>query len=106
MILVLWIICAFVCAAIADSKKRSMVGWFFIGLLIGVFGIILVAVLPSMAPEAQQSITYIQQPAPQPALVAPQSPIEALSHLASLHQQGVLTESEFDAKKQELLSRV
>jgi len=49
--IVVWIICAIVCAVIAPSKNRSAGGWFFIGLLIGVFGIVLVVVLPAIEKE-------------------------------------------------------
>lgn len=46
-LLALWFICGIVCAVIANSKGRSALGWFLVGLLIGFFGVILVAVLPS-----------------------------------------------------------
>jgi hypothetical protein len=45
---VLWVICAAISAAIASSKGRSGIGWFFLGLLISIFAVILVAVLPSL----------------------------------------------------------
>jgi len=48
--IVVWVICAVVCAIIASSKGRSGVGWFFIGLLLGIFGLILIACLPSNKP--------------------------------------------------------
>ena len=51
-ILVIWLICAGVTAAIASSKGRSGVGWFLIGAILGIFGIILIACLPSLKPQA------------------------------------------------------
>ncbi|WP_352827898.1 zinc ribbon domain-containing protein [Mesorhizobium sp. M0830] len=45
---IFWLICAGVTAAIASSKGRSGFGWFLIGALIGIFGIILIACLPSL----------------------------------------------------------
>ncbi|MGR3494093.1 hypothetical protein [Citreimonas sp.] len=50
-LLVFWLICAVVTAIIASSKGRSGFGWFLIGAVIGVFGIILIACLPSLAEE-------------------------------------------------------
>ncbi|MFD1985894.1 zinc ribbon domain-containing protein [Mesorhizobium newzealandense] len=45
---IVWLGCAAVTAAIGSSKGRSGVGWFFIGAILGIFGIILVACLPSL----------------------------------------------------------
>ena len=47
-----WLIAALVCGIIASSKGRNGFGWFCIGLLIGIFGIILLACLPSIKPQA------------------------------------------------------
>ena len=104
MLIVLWIIFAFVTAAIAESKKRSVIGWFFVGLLIGIFGILLIALLPSLEPI--QQVIYTPHPGHQLQSPPSESPMQALEQLGNLHQQGVITEAEFLAKKQELLSRV
>lgn len=45
--LVIFIICGSICSAIASSKGRNVVGWFFGGLL-GLIGIIIVACLPNL----------------------------------------------------------
>jgi len=45
--LVAWIMCAITTAIIAGSRDRSAVAWLFIGLIMGVFGLILVIVLPA-----------------------------------------------------------
>ena len=110
MVVVIWVICAVVCAVIAGSKKRNGAGWFFIGLIIGIFGVILVAVLPSLEPPAQPVAHHVLPP-PSPKLgtlgrASPPDAIQSLEKLAVLHQQGVLTDEEFGAKKQELLDRV
>ncbi|ACM35620.1 MULTISPECIES: zinc ribbon domain-containing protein [Rhizobium/Agrobacterium group] len=56
-LVVLWIICGAVTAIIATSKGRSGVGWFFVGMLISIFGIILVACLPSVKETETSSAT-------------------------------------------------
>lgn len=56
--LVIWLICAGVTAAIASSKGRSGIGWFLIGAVLGIFGIILVACLPSLAVLPQDRATF------------------------------------------------
>lgn len=43
--LVVGVIAGAICAAIANSKGRSGVGWFFIGFFFGLIGIILAAVM-------------------------------------------------------------
>lgn len=45
--LILWLLFGIVCAVVASQKGRSGVGWFFVGCLLGIFGLIWVLVLPS-----------------------------------------------------------
>jgi hypothetical protein len=42
------VVCGAVSALIASSKGRNVVGWFFVGFLAGLIGIIIVAVLPNV----------------------------------------------------------
>lgn len=49
-ILVIWVICGVVTAVIASAKDRSGFGWLLIGLLLGIFGVILIACMPSNKP--------------------------------------------------------
>lgn len=43
-----WIVCAVVTAIIASSRNRNPFAWGLIGLVIGVFGLILVIALPGV----------------------------------------------------------
>lgn len=54
-LLVIWIICGFVTAIIGASKGRSFAGWLMIGLLLGIFGIILVACMPAVSNDASRA---------------------------------------------------
>lgn len=45
--IVFTILAMIVCPIIAGFKNRSVVGWFFGGLLLGLIGIIIIAFLPS-----------------------------------------------------------
>lgn len=47
MVLIVWMIFAFACAIIADSKGMNAILWFCIGLLFGIFALGVVLVLPS-----------------------------------------------------------
>ncbi|WP_418002164.1 hypothetical protein ACNO8X_18370 [Mycobacterium sp. PDNC021] len=52
ILLVIWLLCGIGSAVIAGSKNRSAFGWFVLGLLLGVFGLVIIAVLPRQAPLA------------------------------------------------------
>ena len=59
-LLALWLVCAVLCAAIAAHKGRSVGGWFIVGLVFGVFGLIVAAVISSNqrepCPECRERI--------------------------------------------------
>ena len=54
----IWIICGIACAAIGSGKGVSGAGWFFIGVLLGPIGVVLVLVMKAGPPAASD------QPAP------------------------------------------
>ena len=39
---IVWIACAYGCAAIASSKNRSAFVWFWLGLILGIIGILII----------------------------------------------------------------
>ena len=45
MFWIIALILGVICAAIANSKGRSVIGWFFIGFLFGILGLIIVLVV-------------------------------------------------------------
>jgi len=52
--LIIAVVFGAVCAAIAHSRGRSAVGWFFVGLFASCIGIILVLVLPDLKVQAER----------------------------------------------------
>ena len=52
---VIWLICAGVTSVIAVNKGRSGLGWFFIGALLGIFGIVLIACLSPIGQQTHQA---------------------------------------------------
>ena len=48
-ILILWVACAALCGWIANKKARNVGLWVIVGLLTGLIGVVIVAVLPSHA---------------------------------------------------------
>ncbi len=91
-----------ICAIVAGSKQRNPIGWFFVGFLIPLIGLILVIALPP-GEGGLQVPADMPMPSPQPS---PESPATALEKLAALRESGVVTEVEFQTKKQELLARL
>lgn len=53
-VLVLLIILGAICAAIAASKGRNAVGWFFVGFAAGLIGLILILCMSNLKTEEQQ----------------------------------------------------
>ena len=53
--------------------------------------------------EEAQAAPQAAQQAPPPSAAADLSDIEQLEQLAELHEQGILTDEEFAAKKQQIL---
>lgn len=54
--------------------------------------------------QEQQEAAQYEQPAPQATPAA--DPMQQLQQLGQLHEQGILTDEEFTAKKQELLGQM
>jgi len=50
-IIALWIICGISSAFIASEKNRDVGAWFLIGIVLGVFGLIMIAAVPSLPKE-------------------------------------------------------
>ena len=41
-VVIVWIACAFGCAVIASRKNKSAFGWFWLGLLLGIIGLLII----------------------------------------------------------------
>lgn len=103
-----------VCASLAGSKGRNALGWFVIGFLLPLIGIILVLVLPAIdelgnpAQAARYGSNLPPRPLtqPEPARSAKDEALDAIAKLAKLRDQGAISPEEYEAKKSELLSRV
>jgi hypothetical protein len=51
----IWVLFGVGCAIAAANKKRSTVGWFFLGMLLGPFGLIFILLLSPLAAPSPQS---------------------------------------------------
>jgi Short C-terminal domain len=101
------------CSVIAVSRRRSGIGWFVIGFLIPIIGLILILVLPQPT-SLDDAIVMMPEPGPfqiqQQRLAAQRAKqdqsLDALSRLAELKDRGALTPAEFEEKKSELLANI
>jgi hypothetical protein len=91
-IIAFWVILALVVGYGATRKGRSGVGWFLLSVLVSplIAGILLIIV--------GQSSTRVVAPRP--------DHVATLTSLADLHDRGILSDEEYEAKRTEVLARV
>ncbi len=99
VLLIVWVICGFAGALIADSKGRNPWAWAGICLIFGLVGILVISVLASEKPGAHFQAAYAQ-PAHAPSMTT------GLQQLSSMHARGALSAEEFAAAKARVLSGV
>jgi hypothetical protein len=85
IIIILWLVMAVCTALIASRKGRSVVGWFLLGAVFGIFPLIIVAMIG---------------PADRPTL----SLTAQLDELEELKRRGTITTLEYEQKKASLLA--
>ena len=102
-------------AALASTKRRSVVGWFVIGALIPVIGLILILVLPSPSLDISSAIDLVPEPGPYQDLDATivarrthlqSATLDAITRLVDLKERGQLSAYEFEERRAELLARM
>ena len=92
-IVVLCLVAGAITGLIGSGKGRSGLGWFVIGFLMPLIGLILALVV--------EPINVLDGSAATPA-----ASLAALKQLAELRASNAITQVEYDQKKQELLARV
>jgi hypothetical protein len=55
-IIIVWVICGIVAAKLGEAKNRSFGESFAIGLILGVFGVVIVALLPPGVPTGMRAV--------------------------------------------------
>ena len=79
------VVCGLISKHINESKGYS--NGFFWGAFLGILGIVIIACKPNKNKQSAKAI-------------------ESLKSLTELHNQGVLSDSEFEAKKADLITRI
>jgi len=114
LFLLVWIGCAVGCNQIAKAKGRNATAWAIAGVLFGVFALAVVALLPktSSAPSSQQpaGISWSPQGVSLTPPAPPSKPVgdiaTQLRDLNQLLQDGLITQREFDQKRQNLINQM
>ena len=91
--LIYCIVCGLITKYINESK--GYINGFAWGAWLGIIGILIVLCKPSRGKNADEDMT-----------IEKGKPIDTLERLSSLHERGVLTDQEFESKKQELLRKI
>jgi sugar phosphate permease len=101
-IIIIWLGCAFGCYWLAQSKGRNVALAAIMGLLFGIFALVVYAVLkktpsaPAVAPVTSQIS----------GLIRPSAATDQLRELARLKDDGIISEAEFNEKKAKLLEKM
>ena len=105
--LVVYLIVGLVCGFVSKSinENRGGEGGFWWGFLLGVIGIVVVAVRP-MEGNATNLNSYQNQAPINSAPVAKQNTADELKKYKELLDQGVITEEEYQTKKEQLLKTI
>lgn len=91
IILVIWIVCGIAALLIAQNRAATnAVTWFVVGVLFGPIGVLL-AIIGAKPPKGQ---------------TPRDDAMRTLSGLAEQRRQGNLSDSDYEAKKAEILKRV
>jgi hypothetical protein len=69
--LAIWIVVAVVGAIVANNKRQSGVGWFFLCLLLTPLAILVLLALPTLKPTEAQPVRLVEE-SPEPTKVCPQ----------------------------------
>ena len=80
-VVVVWFFCAFACAAVASYKGRSVLGWFFLGGIFGIFALIVALV---MAKGGREPCPACREPVLREATKCPHCQTEIVRHRTSI----------------------
>lgn len=110
---ILWLLCSVICYQIMKSKGypndtclKHGIGGFFLGLIWVIVDLCKGSYVVQQTQIVQQPVMSVPAKASNPAMDASMLQLEQLGKLAELRDNGVLTDSEFEAKKSEILKKI
>jgi hypothetical protein len=103
MIIIIWLVFglffALISAGMANRRGRNGALWGVLGFFIGIFAILILAIIGKSA-EISHTVQLAHYPSETPAI----SKFDEIAKLKALLDSGVLTQAEFEAEKQKILS--
>lgn len=91
-VIIIWLLCTLGCAIIGDYKSCGSIGGMFIGLFLGLLGLIIILCLSD-----------VKKSAPKQSNLPSSNIADELTKYANLYKEGHLTLQEFNAQKARLL---
>lgn len=99
MYFVIWVFLGIITAMVASNKNRSTFLWLILGLLFGIFSLIVILILkPIKDPVPVKKVVKKAMPKPKP------STADEITKLSELLEKGHITEEEFKAQKEKILA--
>ena len=98
-------------AVLARAKHRSVVGWFAIGTLFPLIGVVMILVLPSTRMPLIYPVAASRHHAISETIVAQRThlqtaTLDAVARLVQLKERGSFSVWEFQARRAEMLARI
>ena len=103
--LIFTVVSVILCPIIASYKGRSVVGWFFGGLFLGLIGLIIVACLSNLNNIDNSVNSYSRQSALSSSnnlLLTPQQKSQKAAIFKSLLEKGTISQTEYELKMQSI----
>lgn len=91
VVIIVWLICGFICEYLGNLKGQK--GCFLYGLLLGIIGVIIVLCLKDKSGDIEANNNENKY----------ENKYENLERLQQLKQSGAITEEEFEMEKQKIL---
>jgi hypothetical protein len=105
--IVIWLAMGIITAVAANARGRSGLAWFFLGCLFSFFALLAVLVMPRVERQQQGGGTAPAAPTPLPSVLSTipaTSAAEEIEKLAQLRDRGILTDAEFQSRKERVLN--
>jgi hypothetical protein len=55
---IFWVVCGIASSFVASAKNRSALNWFFIGMLLGPIGLLMIGFVPATTPPTPEKTTF------------------------------------------------
>lgn len=93
----IWIFLGILCSIIAGRKNRSVGAWLVLGILFGIFALIIIACLPSV--ETFEEVQTKKKPS------ISSNKCDELRNIKTLLDDGIITNEEYEQMKKRVINK-